>query len=296
VTFVAISDLSREALAAARRVRIKAKTPSDSPLCIFDLIEENYRDEADLWFKAAPSLEGLYVKGDPMVVQPAVVVVSSLRPSGRQRVTAAHELGHHLFGHGSSVDQVRESGESGAFEPEEFLATQFASCLLMPKLGILKAFAVRGIGIREATPKQILAVASQFGVGYSTLINHLYYMLKELPEARATALAKVTPNKLREEILGHRAEGELLLVDDHWVGRAIDLAVGDHAVVPAGTAVEGATVKFIGTGAHGDVYQARAPGRGRLENKSNGLTSYVRVCRSGYQGRSMFRHLEDEDE
>ena len=69
-------DLAREALAAARRVRIRAKAPADSPLCIFNLIEENYRDEVNLWFKAVPSLEGLYVKGDPMIAQPAVVVVS----------------------------------------------------------------------------------------------------------------------------------------------------------------------------------------------------------------------------
>ena len=58
----------------------------------------------------------------------------------------------------------------------------------------------------------------------------------------------MTPKKLREDILGHTAEGELLLVDEHWAGRAINLAVGDHVVVPAGTTVEGATVKLRGRG------------------------------------------------
>lgn len=293
---LAIKDLAGEALAAARRVRIKAKAPSSPPLCIFDLIDENYRDDVDLRFKAAASLEGLYVRGNPTIGQPAVVVVSSLRPGGRQRLTAAHELGHHVFGHGSAVDEVRESGESGRFEPKEFVATQFASFLLMPKLGILKAFADRSVAITKATPVQLLAVSSQFGVGLTTLINHLGYSLKELSRAQCTSLAKVTPKKLREDILGYPVSGELLLVDEYWSGRAIDLAVGDHVVVPAGTNVEGSTVKLIGGRVHGDVYQAQAPGRGRVENTSNGLTSYVRVCRAGYEGRAMFRHLEAEDE
>lgn len=289
-------DLARAALGAARRVRIKAKAPTESPLCIFDLIEENYRDELDLRFKAAPSLEGLYVKGDPAAGAPAIAIISSLRPSGRQRLTAAHELGHHEFGHGDSVDEVRESGESGKFEPKEFIATQFAAFLLMPKLGVLKAFVDRGIDVRNATPEQILAVSSQFGVGYTTLINHLCYALDEISKLRATALMKVSPKKLREDVLGYNAPGELLLVDKQWAGRAIDLSVGDHAVLPVGTKVEGDAVKRIGSRLAGEVYQAQASGRARVENDDLGLASYVRVCRAGYEGRSMFRHLEDDDE
>lgn len=295
MTFLATKDLAQDALAAARRVRINAHRPTELPICIFDTIEESYRDELDLRFKAAPSLEGLYIKGDVAADKSAIVVVSSLRPSGRQRLTAAHELGHHVFGHGSSVDEVRESGESGEFEPNEFIATQFASYLLMPKLGVLKAFVDRGVDVRKATPKQMLAVSSQFGVGYATLTKHLCYTLRELPNAHAAALTNIAPKKLREEILGYAATGDLMLVDEHWIGRAIDLAVGDHAVLPIDTKVEGAAVRRIGSRLHGDIYQGHTPGRARVENAAIGLASYVRVCRAGYQGRSMFRHLEDDD-
>jgi len=293
---MSMKDLARAALAAARRVRIKAQARTELPVCIFDLIEENYRDELDLRFKAAPSLEGLYVKGDPAAGEPAVAVISSLRPSGRQRLTAAHELGHHEFGHGDSIDEVRESGESGDFEPKEFIATQFAAYLLMPKLGVLKAFVDRGIDVRNATPEQILAVSSQFGVGYATLIKHLCYALKEMSKLHATALTKISPKKLREDLLGYTATGELLLVDPHWAGRAIDLAVGDHVIVPTGTKVDGAAVKRISSRLLGDVYQGQTPGRARVENSGLGLASYIRICRAGYQGCSMFRHLEDDDE
>ncbi len=293
---MSMKDLARTALAAARRVRIRAKALTESPVCIFDLIDENYRDELDLRFKAAPSLEGLYAKGDPSIGEPAVAVISSLRPSGRQRLTAAHELGHHEFGHGDSIDEIRESGESGKFEPKEFIATQFAAYLLMPKLGVLKAFVDRGIDVRNATPEQVLAVSSQFGVGYTTLIKHLCHALKEISTLHATALTKVAPKKMRENILGHSAAGELLLVDKHWAGRAIDLAVGDHAVLPVGTRVDGNAVKRLGSRLHGDVYQAQVPGLARVNNDAIGLASFVRVRRAGYEGCSMFRHMEDDDE
>ncbi len=76
---IAIKDLAREALAAARRVRIKTKAPSDSPLCIFDLIEESYRDEVDLrvhgterhgLYSMQPVVDDLFdVSGDSVVLR-----------------------------------------------------------------------------------------------------------------------------------------------------------------------------------------------------------------------------------
>lgn len=294
-------DLAREALAAARRVRIRAKLAADGPLCIFDLIDSEYRDIIDLRFKAAPSLEGLYVRGEPEQDRSAIIVISSLRPSGRQRSTAGHELGHHEFGHGSSIDEVREAGQSQRFEPKEYVATQFSSFLLMPKLGVLKAFADRKLKIETASAIDVYAVASQFGVGFSTLVNHLTFSLKVLSRTRAEALKKVTPQALREDVLGHAARGELLVVDAHWSGRAIDLSVNDHVVVPVGTNIE----RLGGDAAFpvlelaqrltiGDVYRARRVGRARVV--SDRMASYVRVSRMEYAGRSMFRHLEDEDE
>ena len=33
----------------------------------------------------------------------------------------AHELGHHVFGHGSSIDELREESKASVKNPKEFL-------------------------------------------------------------------------------------------------------------------------------------------------------------------------------
>jgi hypothetical protein len=185
-------DLAREALGAARRVRIRAELSAEDPLCVYDLVQDHFGDEIELRFKAAPSLEGLYVRGEPAAGVQGLIIVSSLRPSGRQRTTCAHELGHHAFGHGSAVDEVRQAGQSSSFKPEEFLANAFAGFLTMPKLGILKSFTERGLAVATAPPTAYFTIASQFGVGYSTLIGHLEIALDLLPQAAAASLLKLT--------------------------------------------------------------------------------------------------------
>jgi hypothetical protein len=45
----------------------------------------------------------------------------------RRAYDCAHELGHHVFGHGSSIDELREDAKAQPWEdPKEFLAL-FAS-------------------------------------------------------------------------------------------------------------------------------------------------------------------------
>lgn len=290
------TDLAREALAAARRVRIRAGASAEVPICIFDLVEEHYRDEIELRFKAAPSLEGLYVRGEHSAGTTSIIIVSALRPAGRQRNTCAHELGHHVFGHGSSIDEVVEDGTSRHFEPNEHVANAFAAFLTMPKLGILKAFTDRDTRPEQASPTTVYAVASQFGVGFTTLVNHLWLTLGALSADRATRLLKVTPKRMREELLGAAVPGELVLFDQHWRGRAIDLGLGDHVIVPPGATVEADTLKLVGKRSGGDAHVAVRVGRGRVVDGDSGNAAYVRVSRAQYEGRALFRHLEESDD
>lgn len=71
--------------------------------------------------------EGIYAtRPKPMIL------ISSLRPLSRRAFTCAHELGHHFFGHGSTIDELKEESESVDFQPHEFLADTFGGFLLMP--------------------------------------------------------------------------------------------------------------------------------------------------------------------
>lgn len=290
------TDLARQALAAARRVRISAGVSAESPICIFDLVEQQYRDEIELRFKAAPSLEGLYVRGEPAAGTTSIIIVSALRPAGRQRNTCSHELGHHVFGHGSSIDQVVEDATSRRLDPKEQVANAFAAFLTMPKLGILKAFHDRDTSPVRASATTIYAVASQFGVGFTTLVHHLWLTLGVIGADRADRLRRVTPKLMRQELLGAIAPGELVLFDRHWRGRAIDLAVGDHLIVPFDSTIEAETIRFVGRRPGGDAYVAVRVGHGRVVDSASGNAAYLRVSRSQYEGRALFRHLEESDD
>lgn len=288
----ASSALARQALVAARKVRVASHTSAETPICVFDLLQENYRDRIDLRFQAAPSMEGLYVRGEG---GPSIIIVSSLRPSGRQRFTCAHELGHHEFGHGTSLDQLETDSEP-RFDAKEFLADTFASFLLMPKLAVLKACAARGISVATASPIELYRIASLFGVGYATLLQHLSRTLNLLHPDRAVELRKLTPKKIREQILGVASSGTLHIVDAEWRGRAVDVQVSDLLILPRETAVEGEKIALQHRRHDGDLYVAVRTGISRIEHSSSGMANYVRVARSDFEGRGMFRHEEDCDE
>ena len=85
--------------------------------------------------------------------------VSALRPLARRTFTCAHELGHHVFGHGSTIDELRDDqSKSAERPPNEILADAFAAFVLMPTLGLREAFTKRGLvllqQLRLSLPEQ----------------------------------------------------------------------------------------------------------------------------------------------
>jgi len=69
---------------------------------------------------------------------------------------------HHLLGHGSSIDELRENQKVRPWDvPEEYSADTFAAYVLMPTLGLRNAFAVRGLKPATATPVELYRIACQ---------------------------------------------------------------------------------------------------------------------------------------
>ena len=54
------------------------------------------------------------------------VILSSLRPPGRRAFTCGHELGHHVSGDGTRVDQLVGQWQPPTFDSREFAADCFA--------------------------------------------------------------------------------------------------------------------------------------------------------------------------
>jgi hypothetical protein len=278
--------LARDALTRACRVRRDAGLGLDIPLCVYDLAEWM---GVDVWFKAIPRLEGMYVK-----TPGPTMVVSSLRPPGRQVYTGGHELGHHVYSHGSQIDEVQD-GERQE-DSEEFLAECFSGFLLMPRPAVLRGFEIRSSSPGAATADQVYEVATWLGVGYDALVTHMWLNLGLLERHRAAAFRKTAPKTIKSGLLGADCPQFLVVAGESWLDRAIDIQVGDAILCPTGVVQEGDCVAKDTTCLFGTVLWGRTPGRGRLLNPQTGWASFVRVSRQGYAGRARFRHEPEEDD
>ncbi len=278
--------LSRLALRGALETRRKGKVLKDVPVCVFDLAE---RLGLEVRFCAGASFEGMYAKGSNTVLVP------SLRPPGRQAFTAAHEMGHWYFGHGSRIDEVPEFTPDNRNDPEEWAANLFAAYLLMPSWAVEASFARRSWTPQACTPIQLYAIACELGVGYETLIQHLRWSLQLITSTQADVLANTTPKALREKLIGEVNTKHLVLVDTKWVTGNLDLQVGHAALLPTGAVVEGTSIAVLGDVPAGRIVQGLKPGLARVFLEGGGWAKFVRISRAGFEGRSLYRHLEDPD-
>src|SRR5216683_49297 len=96
--------LAQQALDKSIDVRTDAGLDVRGPVDVYALCERR-----GITVQFVPiSMEGMYKRGDP-----PHILLSALRPPGRRVFTCAHELGHDVFGHGFTIDQMFEedSGE-----------------------------------------------------------------------------------------------------------------------------------------------------------------------------------------
>lgn len=276
--------LAKSAAVQALRVRASVHVKPWDAIDIFDL---THQLGVEVRFAKIASMEGMYLRQEA-----PTILVASERPPGRQRFSCAHELGHHIFGDGSRVDELFDPTLKKERSDEEVRADMFAGMLLMPKSAVDRAFSSRKLSPEMANPVEFSRVACALGVGYSTLAGHLYYALRAITEERLVAIERCTPKKIREAVLGQSAAEELILVDEQWAGRPVDASVGDFLLIPPGGSAEGLCCEFRGKQKEGALFQAVTPGVGRFES-SSGWAAFVRVSRKHYEGRSIFRHLEE---
>lgn len=283
--------LATQAIQAAAGTRAEAKLDQARPICIYGLCETL---GIAVRFNNI-NMEGMYQRGAPPRIH-----LSARRPLPRRAYNCAHELGHHVFGHGSSIDELREDAKVQPWEdPKEFLADTFAGFILMPIIGLRRAFSVRGWTPETATPAQIFTIACEFGVGYSTLLTHLSAGVNMLSLRRAASLQRVTPKALRTEILGSLTPEPLIVADRHRAAPTLDAEVRTLLLLPPGTEVawDGGLV-FERDLPTGRLFRATKPGIFRATNNDD-WAIFVRVAPiqknepHGYVGLAQYRHLEE---
>jgi Zn-dependent peptidase ImmA (M78 family) len=290
---VQYADFARVALDKSLEVREEAGLPLGTALNVYDLCEL-LTPKVRVRF-ADYSMEGCYSRSDRPLIE-----VSALRPLGRRAFNTAHELGHHALGHtGMRLDEQAEEGKTDpAANPEEYAANAFAGFLLMPRIGVRRAFTSRGWLIANPRPEQIFVVACHFGVGYLTLINHLAYALREIQPTQAEQLRKIRLPAIRHTMLGLNGGDRLWVADRYYMMPTLDTEVGTTLLLPAGSQPEFDNLTPVSDLPASRVFMAVRPGITRVE-ADRGWAVLVRVAKYQYSGWSTNRHLEpaeDDDE
>jgi hypothetical protein len=278
--------LARIGLRGAVEIRRRGGIDRLSPICVYDLAESL---GVEVWFFGGSSFAGMYPKGYGRVFVP------SERPAGRKAFTAAHELGHWYFGHGSRVEEM-DFDRSDQDIPEELLANTFASYLLMSRPAVTAAFARRNVEPESADPIDVYAVSCQLGVGYETLLKHMRWSLNLISLARLTDLLAIPPKEIRRTVLGESTSGYMVLAGSAWQSVAVDIEIGDTAVLPNRVRLNGQSAAVIGDCLYGTVVKGTRTGLTQALADDDGWSAMVRVSRRHYFGRGAYRHLEDPDE
>ncbi len=280
-------QLATLALRTALQLRSNLRVTASHPVCIFDVAETL---GVDVRFVDLPSMEGMYHRSSA-----PTILVSSLRPPGRQAFTCAHELGHHVFEHASHIDElVANSGMTSA-DPDEALADLFAGFLLMPKLAIESAFRTLGVDPARATAESILTISNWFGVGYKTLLLHASRSLGIVPTPVADLLSKVPLSATRGAITETDGSVDLVVVTQHWIGRPVDVAMDQLIVAPQSFQFPPDTVVQVGKVQERSIFKPTHPGVSQVVDSSSPWSSFLRISRAGFVGRAAFRHLEDPE-
>jgi Zn-dependent peptidase ImmA (M78 family) len=238
-------ELSRVALRAAFDMRRKVCVRNEDPICIYDFAAKL---GVDVWFLPGSSFAGIYAKDYNKVFVPVE------RPAGRKAFTCAHELAHFWFGHGTVLDEL-DFDRADSTLPEERLANRCAAYLLMPSRAVMTEFSRRGLKPKNSSATDFYRVASQFGVGYETLVTHLRWSLNIISHSQMEDLKAIPPKELRRAILGGLKSTHLVYADDFWHKVAIDLEVDDFAFLPPNASLRGLAAKVVGKTLFGTIIQ-----------------------------------------
>ncbi|MDA8163050.1 MAG: ImmA/IrrE family metallo-endopeptidase [Desulfobacteraceae bacterium] len=280
-------ELVRSAALKAERVRLSAEIPQSAPV---DPVDVAIKCGCEVVFMRLPSLEGMY----STVPRPAIVIGSE-RPAGRRAYTCAHELAHHIFKHETKFDDLNTLKDNSGKVDEEFVADAFAGFLLMSQTAIIRALKDRGWSANTLQPEQVFRLANFFGVGYSSMINHLALSLQILPRTKAAELQRVMPGKIKAKY-GSSGKSEVVILDYNWSFRAVDLEIGDTLVLPQGAGTEpGNRLELISNEGDHLIYRAINSGLARAFCAGGDWAANVRISRKNYKGLAQYRFLEDSE-
>jgi len=160
----------------------------------------------------------------------------------------------------------------------------------MPFLALENAFQRRGWSPRAATPQQIYTIASDFGVGYTTLITHLCHGLSLISDLHAKSLKKTSPLSIRSQLIGDDGTVPLVIAGPNRAASEIDIETGTLLALPKGSMADTQYLTPIAQKTNASLFMGTASGKAAVRFQSWKAT--VRIQQKAFVGLAKFRHLE----
>jgi len=271
---------ANQIVAKALQTRKKFLNASaNAPICPYNLAESM---GFDIRFVDIPSFEGMYLADD------GVILISAERPEGRKRFTCAHEIGHHVLGHGTVIDEIIEEGSDKRIEKE---ADFFAGMLLMPPSAVIRASKDLGVDFDSLESQEAYILSKYFGLSFTAFLTQLHLNLKLINLATYKRLMPTKLQNIKATMSPIKTNGQIFIVGNWWRERAIDIEVGDFILTENSCYFEGPRIlnKLNLLDIH--MFEAVSPGISKLTNDNWG--AYIRISRKDYSGMYQFRHEEE---
>lgn len=186
-----------------------------------------------LAFADLGKVSGLYLPGGASTG----IMLHAGHPRTRQRYTAGHELGHHVFGHAPDIDIDPEGAlrrdPNVAWPDHEKEAEAFGAWFLMPRR-LIRA-GLRALDLAQiSSPFDVYALSLWLGTSYTATARQLG-ATRLLPMARSIQWARIPPRTIKRALAGSFVPDDLRN-DVWWLrhqqdGSTIEARPGDRVVL-----------------------------------------------------------------
>ena len=230
-----MKSAKREGEMAAERLVSELKLSVAKPIDVFGVIEDL---EVWLLFQKLDKALGVYFSGSS-----AGILINSERPIGVQRLTAAHELGHHILKHGEGLDDPvslraapgKRRGAAQNLSVERYLqeisAQAFAMSFLAPAELVRTMMGILGIERDKLIPpERVYELSLHLGMSHEATAHRLV-ALRELDPDRLDGVL-IPPAQAKQNI-GHGlkpkdGKADVWPIGPRQRGTLINARVGDE--------------------------------------------------------------------
>lgn len=223
------AEAHRIAMIEAAHAHDELEVDTTRPVDVFNAIR---RSGVILAFETFPRLSGVYIADR----NAPGIAVTTQHGLARQRYTAAHELAHHRFKHGTTVDpEIDPLSTWGAMSDpsdEEKIAESFAAWFLMPRRLVLTTLRTMGISAPQ-TEAEVYQLSLRLGASYRATARQLEN-LRLASSFQVRQWLKIEPRRLKTELAD---DPNFDLRNDVWVltpgdeGRAYTARPGDRLIL-----------------------------------------------------------------